>query len=211
MQTRHPGAYDRRRGGDGVACPGARQVIALPRSGPLLERDAELAVIDGLVRDLPAGEARVLLLEGDAGIGKSRLLGELAGGRRKRRGRPGADGSGQRARAELLVRRRPAAARGGRARRGRGCLRRRRRRGAADPRPAVRRGPPGAEDGSFAALHGLYWLTDTGEARLALGFQAFCGKSTWWSSRSGCSRSAKRSSRRDRAAPPKRREAKGSL
>ena len=36
----------------------ARPMIVLPRGVPLLERDAELAVIDGLVRELPAGEAR---------------------------------------------------------------------------------------------------------------------------------------------------------
>src|ERR687894_760547 len=42
--------------------------------GPLLERDRELAAIDGLVAAAAAGESRVAIVEGRAGIGKSRLL-----------------------------------------------------------------------------------------------------------------------------------------
>jgi hypothetical protein len=44
--------------------------------GPLLERDRELEMLDGFVRGVLAGEAVVALVEGPAGIGKSRLLAE---------------------------------------------------------------------------------------------------------------------------------------
>ncbi|MGH8897268.1 MAG: helix-turn-helix transcriptional regulator [Egibacteraceae bacterium] len=49
-----------------------------PRSGTglLLERDAELAILEELVADTVAGRGRVVLVEGPAGIGKTRLLGE---------------------------------------------------------------------------------------------------------------------------------------
>ncbi|MGH8885243.1 MAG: helix-turn-helix transcriptional regulator [Egibacteraceae bacterium] len=49
-----------------------------PRSGTglLLERDAELAALQELVADTVAGRGRVVLVEGPAGIGKTRLLGE---------------------------------------------------------------------------------------------------------------------------------------
>jgi DNA-binding NarL/FixJ family response regulator len=133
-------------------------VIALPSGGPLLERDAELAVIDGLVRGLSGGEARVLLLEGEAGIGKSRLLAEL---------RRLASNS----RVRVLT------ARGSELERSFsfGVVRQLLERAvldegetaftgaAAGARPIF--GPPseeapqGSDDGSFAALHGLYWLT----------------------------------------------------
>jgi len=133
-------------------------VIALPSGGPLLERDAELAVIDGLVRGLSGGEARVLLLEGEAGIGKSRLLAEL----RRRASDAGA---------------RVLTARGSELERSFsfGVVRQLLERAvlyegeaafsgaAAGAQPIF--GPPseeapqGSDDGSFAALHGLYWLT----------------------------------------------------
>ncbi|MGH3671413.1 MAG: helix-turn-helix transcriptional regulator [Pseudonocardiaceae bacterium] len=50
-----------------------------PGSGAkwLLERDGELAVLDALVAGTAAGSGRVVLVEGPAGIGKSRLLGEI--------------------------------------------------------------------------------------------------------------------------------------
>lgn len=55
--------------------------VRAPRSGPsdvidLLERDRELAVLETLVDAVVGGEARVGLIEGAAGIGKSRLLTE---------------------------------------------------------------------------------------------------------------------------------------
>lgn len=125
----------------------------------LLERDTELAAIDGVVA-AAAGETRVLLLEGPAGIGKTRLLAE---GRR----RAGAAGF------------RPLAARGSAFERGfpygvvrqlfEPALR------TPDVRERVFTGAGAAarevfdivarpEDGrlgaepSFAVLHGLYWL-----------------------------------------------------
>jgi hypothetical protein len=40
----------------------------------LLERELELAVLDGLVQRVDRGSAALALIEGPAGIGKSRLL-----------------------------------------------------------------------------------------------------------------------------------------
>ena len=48
----------------------------------LLERDAVLARIDQRVRDAIAGDGSLLVLEGPAGIGKTRLV--MAAGRRGR-------------------------------------------------------------------------------------------------------------------------------
>lgn len=42
---------------------------------PLLEREAEFAVLDSLLGEARAGRGRVALIEGAAGIGKTRLLG----------------------------------------------------------------------------------------------------------------------------------------
>jgi hypothetical protein len=50
--------------------------LAIAGDGPLLERDRELGVLDGLVRDTVDGRPAVALVEGPAGIGKSRLLWE---------------------------------------------------------------------------------------------------------------------------------------
>jgi len=50
-----------------------------PRRGdpwPLLERDVELSELDGLVADARRGRGRLTLIEGEAGIGKTRLLEE---------------------------------------------------------------------------------------------------------------------------------------
>lgn len=124
----------------------------------LLERDAELAVIDAVVSAAAAGGARVLLLEGPAGIGKTRLLAEA----RRRAADAGF---------------RPLSARGSELERGfpfgvvrqllEPDLRVRDDRvftGAAaaardvfDPIPGSADGP-GSTDPSFASLHGLYWL-----------------------------------------------------
>src|SRR6185295_9535617 len=46
------------------------------RSEPLLERDGELGTIEDLVRAAASGDARLVLVEGPAGIGKTRLLAE---------------------------------------------------------------------------------------------------------------------------------------
>ncbi|MGH8904839.1 MAG: AAA family ATPase, partial [Egibacteraceae bacterium] len=45
-------------------------------TGLLLEREAELTALEDLVADTAAGRGRVVLVEGPAGIGKTRLLGE---------------------------------------------------------------------------------------------------------------------------------------
>ncbi|HST43128.1 MAG TPA: AAA family ATPase [Conexibacter sp.] len=48
-----------------------------PTGDPLVERDRELALLRSLLAEALAGEARVALIEGQAGLGKSRLLAEL--------------------------------------------------------------------------------------------------------------------------------------
>ncbi|UUY05495.1 AAA family ATPase [Svornostia abyssi] len=122
----------------------------------LLERDDELAVVDELLAGAAASEGRFLLIEGPAGIGKSRVLAEV----RARAGR----------RMTVL------AARGGELegsfpfgvvrqlfegvladpeRAARLCT------GAAAPARDVLEAPTGntqAGGASFAVLHGLYWL-----------------------------------------------------
>lgn len=136
------------------------ETAALPLSlseVPLLERDGEIAALDALVKRAAAGEAGVALVEGPAGIGKSRLLMEA----RQRAARAGFR--------ELL-------ARGGVLEReyAFGVVRQlfepvllesetraRALAGAADPARAVfePQADSGADDPSFALLHGLYWAT----------------------------------------------------
>ena len=48
--------------------------VRSPGSETLLERDIEVAAVGALVADARAGDGRMLLLEGEAGIGKTRLL-----------------------------------------------------------------------------------------------------------------------------------------
>ena len=124
----------------------------------LLERDRELASLDELIAHAAAGRAQLALVEGPAGIGKSRLLAELrargqAGGLRTLAAR------GSELEREFpfgIVRQlfEPLVAQTGEAKR---LLA-----GAAAPARAVfdPLGPAGEEAGdvSFAALHGLYWL-----------------------------------------------------
>jgi len=55
------------------------------RMAPLVNREAECRVIDGCLDQLPAQRASVLLIEGPAGIGKTRLTRELVA-RAQRRG-----------------------------------------------------------------------------------------------------------------------------
>jgi DNA-binding CsgD family transcriptional regulator len=57
-------------------------VVAVDEGQALLERDAVLARIDQRVRDAIAGDGSLLVLEGPAGIGKTRLV--MAAGRRGR-------------------------------------------------------------------------------------------------------------------------------
>jgi AAA ATPase-like protein len=128
------------------------------QSRGLLERDRELALLDVLIDEAAAGQARFGLIEGPAGIGKSRLLAEA---------RRQAAAKGLRA----------LTAQGGELERGFpfGVVRQlfepavvtdaaRAFAGAADPARAVFE-PAGTEvsepvsDPSFASLHGLYWLT----------------------------------------------------
>jgi len=131
----------------------------------LLDRDRELAALDDAVEHGAHGDARVLLIEGPAGIGKTRLLGEL----RDRAAQAGLS---------------TAAARGGELEQGFafGVVRQlfeprlidpaSRERGLADAAaPAREVFATGGTDGdgpleapSFALLHGLYWLV----ANLAL-------------------------------------------
>jgi DNA-binding CsgD family transcriptional regulator len=134
------------------------QAAGLPRpANRLLERDGELAAIDALMRDARTGDSRLLIVEGPAGIGKSRLVAETrrratAAGIRVRSSRGSElerdfpfgvvrqlfeadvlDAGG-----ETLL--------GGAA-------------AAARPIFTSIPGSQGEADASFAALHGLYWLT----------------------------------------------------
>ena len=62
-----------------------RHLLKRPRRGrlsyhgqvDLLERERELAELDALLLDAKAGEARLALIEGPAGIGKTQLVAEL--------------------------------------------------------------------------------------------------------------------------------------
>ena len=126
----------------------------------LLERDRELATVDALIAAATAGEAALAVVEGRAGIGKSRLL---------QAARDRAEAAGLRtlsARGTELEREFPF-----------GAVRQLFEPLAADPelweralggaaaaaRPVfeapVAAGGDDASDVSFAALHGLYWLT----------------------------------------------------
>ncbi len=112
----------------------------------LLERDRELATLDRLLEQAAEGRGRVVLIEGPAGIGKSRLLSELRerAGRRMtvltaRCGELERDFSFGAVR-QLLE---PVASR------------ERLLAGAAAPAEGVLAG--GTAEGSFAVLHGLYW------------------------------------------------------
>ena len=127
-----------------------------PASG-LVERDAELALLARLAAEAAAGEGRTALIEGPAGLGKTRLLAEL---------RRLAEAGGARvlsARASDLERDYPF-----------GVVRQllegvlldpaaaeRALAGAAAPARAVFEfagSDPADQSGSFAALHGLYWV-----------------------------------------------------
>ncbi|MDN5934405.1 MAG: AAA family ATPase, partial [Pseudonocardia sp.] len=128
-------------------------------SSVLLEREDEIAALDAAVRSAAAGEARVLLLEGPAGIGKTRLLAEArrraaAAGVRPLAARCGAL---EQAFPFGVVRQLFEPALVERAARERALA------GAAvaarEVFDIVTEPDREARDPSFAALHGLYWLT----------------------------------------------------
>ncbi len=133
--------------------------VGSPAGGLLLERERELDSLDRLLDGLRSGQARLLLVEGAAGIGKSRLLGEA----RRRASDAGA---------------RVLSARGGEFEREFpfGVVRQLFEPVlvAGDARAGLLTGAAGAAgvvfeadglegdsggDASFAVLHGLYWLT----------------------------------------------------
>src|SRR5215207_1342062 len=140
---------------DPLSPPGADARVAV-----LLEREGDLAVLGGLLADARAGEGRLAVIEGPAGIGKTRLLEEARAaadglGRAVLHARggelerdfgfgvvrqllePRVAGAGASERAELFA-------------------------GAAGLAEAViapqSAAAPAAGDLSQAALHGLYWL-----------------------------------------------------
>jgi DNA-binding CsgD family transcriptional regulator len=119
----------------------------------LLERERELAALDHLIDEAEDGRGRVALIEGPAGIGKSRLLGE-ARERAARRMTVLAARCGELERdfsfgAVRQLFERAALEDGGRER----LLA-----GAAAPASGVlEETGDGAAEGSFAVLHGLYW------------------------------------------------------
>src|SRR5262249_28638666 len=53
-------------------------------AGPFVGRDQEMATVQGWLDEAEAGEPRIILLRGDAGIGKSTLLAHLMAGARRR-------------------------------------------------------------------------------------------------------------------------------
>ena len=153
--------------------------VAVPAADPvpddLLDRERDLAAVRAALDDLAAGEPRLLLIEGPAGIGKSRLLTEA-----------------RRLAAERSVR--VLTARGSQLEKtfGFGVVRQLFEPQLTDPArradllagaAASARGvfdPMGGEspDGSFAALHGLYWLavnlTSDGPLMLAIDDLQWC-------------------------------------
>lgn len=124
----------------------------------LVERDRELSTLTALVEGLAEGRPRTALIEGPAGIGKTRLLDEVKGAASDRRLRVlGARGSELEREFPFGVVRQlfePALAATGDSQ---GLFS-----GAAAAAASVF-APPGSEgmagDASFAVLHGLYWLT----------------------------------------------------
>ena len=138
--------------------PGASSPApARPSAPDLVERDREVATLFSLVEDALAGEGRVVLVEGPAGIGKTRLLAEA----RRQAGASGALALFARA-GELerdfpfgVVRQLFEGALADPA------LRERALAGAAAGAAQVFGAPDGddaGDDTSFAVLHGLFWL-----------------------------------------------------
>jgi DNA-binding CsgD family transcriptional regulator/RecA/RadA recombinase len=89
-----------------VRCTGG--VVATGRSSVLVGRHSELAEVDALLGRVQLGQGGAVLVVGEAGIGKSRLLAEAAARARQRGlvtlfGRAVEDGGAYRAMAEALV------------------------------------------------------------------------------------------------------------
>jgi DNA-binding SARP family transcriptional activator/DNA-binding CsgD family transcriptional regulator len=124
-------------------------------AGGLVERDREVAALSSIVADALAGEGRVVVIEGPAGVGKTRLLADT----RRRAAETGALTLFARA-GELerdfpfgVVRQLFEAAVADPAARDRALA------GAAAGAAQVFGAPEGdSEDASFAVLHGLFWL-----------------------------------------------------
>jgi DNA-binding SARP family transcriptional activator len=143
-----------------LTVPVQRSRSTLPAPAPtapddLLDRDRELAAVRAALDDLAAGEPRLLLIEGPAGIGKTRLLTEarrLAAERRVRvltaRGSQLEKAFGFGAVRQLFE---PALAAAGERDDLLGGA-------AASARAVFDPAPGDAAEGSFAVLHGLYWL-----------------------------------------------------
>ena len=62
---------------------GPRPVTEPPSRTPLVGRDAELGRLETAVADLRSGRGQVVLVVGDAGLGKTRMLAELLVARRR--------------------------------------------------------------------------------------------------------------------------------
>ena len=92
------------------------------RERPFLERDGELAAILALAERAERGDGSLVVIEGSAGIGKTRLLTEARQGARRRHAR--ARRARRRVRGRVRVRRRAAAVRGAARDRGAGRARR---------------------------------------------------------------------------------------
>lgn len=52
-------------------------VLTSPTAGLLVGRDTELVLVGRLVHDVRQGQASTLLIEGEAGVGKTRLVDSL--------------------------------------------------------------------------------------------------------------------------------------
>ncbi|HEX2125579.1 MAG TPA: AAA family ATPase [Thermoleophilaceae bacterium] len=125
-------------------------------ASPLLERERELDAFDRLVGDVSSGGSGLVVIEGSAGIGKSRLLSALRDRAADKGLRVGAAHGSELERefAFGVVRQlfEPALAEpADRERLLAG--------GAAPARPVFELVASDGEDVSFAVLHGLYWLT----------------------------------------------------